>query len=531
MAIAAAETGLVLVAPEAGASRLERVRRVDWRFLLGDPLPGRVACLEPHDPTVVEAFELLGVDVTTGSGEPPARGSYDLVVARRAHASDLRLAAELLRPGGAIQLELRGWQVRLAARRLRTQGLLEPRSYWHWPGWRDCRELVPLTSPEVVRFALGRRRPNGLASAKRLLGRVLLRARVLPLAVSQASVIAVKPGRAPGSLPMVTSVAPPYSSWLASGPALLITPRFRASRHVLSLHLEPGGDTPVTAIKAARLPGDGAALVEETVNLWALESTAAGVAGTVPRVLACDPGVRPYLVESALAGRPLSAASVRRDPAAAVGAICTWLEELTPDALYRPLLDDEAFAVLVGRPLGLLADAYGRGTEEALLARRTTELLAPLLAARVPLVFEHGDLSPPNVLELEDGRIGVLDWELAQPQGLPAHDLLFFIGYVAFTLSDARETPAQVAAVHEAFVGPNPWAVPALLGYTRRLGIDRALIPRLFVACWARYATGLLERTGATDDRTLGWLRENRFYALWQHAVEHVHELPGNAKP
>lgn len=510
-------------------SPLERVRRVDWRFLLPDPLPRRVACLAPHDPSVAEAFELLGAEVTTGPGAAAPWGSYDVVVTRRARPVDVQRAAELLRPGGSIQLEVRGRQARGCARRLRAHGFVQARAYWNWPGWRDCRELVLLDSPDVIRFALGRRRQHGLAAAKGRLGRALLRAGVLPLAVSQASVLAAKPGLpAAQAQPETPTSEPPYASWLDSGPALLVTPRFRASRHVLSLVLPPEGSRPVTVVKAARLPGDGSAIVAETVNLWALESTSNAAAGTVPRVLACDPGERPYLVETALAGRPLSPAAVRRDPAATVGAVCAWLEDLSPDALSRPVLDQGAFQRLVERPLLALSQAYGSLSEEALLARATIDLLAPLEGAGLPLVFEHGDLSPPNVLRLEDGRIGVLDWELAHPHGLPAHDLLFFIGYVAFALRDARSTEAQVAAVHEAFLGPSPWAVPSLSGYARRLGIDRTLLPLLFVSCWARYAAGLLERASATDGQTLAWLRGNRYFALWRHAVEHVHDFPGS---
>ncbi|HEX4930105.1 MAG TPA: phosphotransferase [Gaiellaceae bacterium] len=528
-AAAALEASPTDASSPTAASPLERVRRVDWRFLLPDPLPRRVACLVPHDPAVAEAFELLGAEVTTGSAAAARRGSYDVVVTRRARPADLRQAAELVRPGGAIQLELPGRQARRCTRRLRALGFVDARAYWHWPGWRDCRELVPLDSPNVIRFALGRRRQHGLAAVKGRLGRALLRARVFRLAVSQASVLAGRPEVAAASVQAEPpSSDPPYATWLASGPPLLVTPRFRASRHVLSLILPPGASQPVAAVKAARLPGDGSAIVAETVNLWALESTSTTATGTVPRVLACDPGEQPYLVETALAGRPLTPADVRRDPAATVGAVCTWLEGLSPDALFRPVLDQATFGQLVERPLIKLAQAYGSLSEEALLARATIDLLAPFEGAGLPLVFEHGDLSPPNVLRLEDGRIGVLDWELAHPHGLPAHDLLFFIGYAAFALRDARTTEAQVAAVHEAFLGPSPWAVPALSGYARRLGIDRMLLAPLFVACWARYTTGLLERAAATDAQTLAWLRANRYFALWRHAVEHVHEFPGS---
>src|SRR5690606_23163251 len=70
------------------------------------------------------------------------------------------------------------------------------------------------------------------------------------------------------------------------------------------------------------------------------------------------------------------------------------------------------------------------------LVGATTAALATLRSSALPPVFEHGDLGHPNLVVLADGGIGVLDWETARRDGLPLHDLVFFLGYVA--LATAR---------------------------------------------------------------------------------------------
>jgi thiamine kinase-like enzyme len=50
------------------------------------------------------------------------------------------------------------------------------------------------------------------------------------------------------------------------------------------------------------------------------------------------------------------------------------------------------------------------------LVEQALELLAPLSGAEMPLVMEHGDLNPPNLIRLADGRLGMVDWEVAEPE-------------------------------------------------------------------------------------------------------------------
>jgi len=131
------------------------------------------------------------------------------------------------------------------------------------------------------------------------------------------------------------------------------------------------------------------------------------------------------------------------------------------------------------------------------MVEETLERLEPLRAAQIPLVFEHGDLSHPNLIRIAPRRIGVIDWELAEEAGLPAHDLFFFVAWAAAAAAGAREPRGQVAAFDTAFFADGAWGWALALAYAKRLRLDSTLLPLLLIACWARYTAGVAVRVVA----------------------------------
>jgi hypothetical protein len=196
----------------------------------------------------------------------------------------------------------------------------------------------------------------------------------------------------------------------------------------------------------------------------------------------------------------------------------------------------------VKRPICTFAALFERGSEQDILAQQTLELVEPLREAQFPFVIEHGDLVEPNLIRLRDGRMGVVDWELAQPRGLPLSDLYVFLAYVSFATERARRIPRRLRAFDRAFFSPGAWATPIVAGEADRLGIDHALLAPFFLACWARYVAAVVSRdepwrrpvtTGSPpplEERghwTTAYVERNTHYALWRHAVEHADELRG----
>lgn len=312
--------------------------------------------------------------------------------------------------------------------------------------------------------------------------------------------------------------------------AVLLTPRFQASRHVIVMILPAGSAEPVLVAKVPRLAGDSAALAHEAEVLRALQATHSGDEDSIPAVIAFEAvGGFPLLVETALAGPLLDRATVRRDPARCCELGIEWLVRMARPS--RGTLDDDAWQRLIGEPLAAFAATFPLTWREQELLDETQQWAERLRSADVPLVLEHGDLSHPNLILRRAGGLGVVDWELARLAGLPAHDLFFFLTYVAFARQRADRLEAQVAAFRGAFFGPEAWTKPYMARYAGEVGLRAEQLPALFVLCWARYTWQLWERVtraeaaAPRDSDRAAWLRGNRYYRLWQEALGQVHRL------
>jgi hypothetical protein len=314
---------------------------------------------------------------------------------------------------------------------------------------------------------------------------------------------------------------------------VVVTPRFRASSHVVFLLVPAGSAAPVLVAKLPRLSGASASIEREVANLRACHALKPGGFDSIPRVVAFEEYLgRPILVETALVGPPIDPSTIRRSLERSCQAVSAWLVDLQ---LPRPGAEQTAvdwYGRLVKEPLKRLEGLVPWSAEERGLLERTQELVAPLAGLELPLVFEHGDLSHPNVMSLGNGRVGVVDWELADPCGLPAYDLFFFLTYAAFALKNARTNNDYVSAFQAAFFGRSAWAQPYVVDYAEQLGLPRTALTPLFALCWARYMASLLSRleSSATPQASLGtntveWLRTNRYYALWRHTLAHASEL------
>ncbi len=312
---------------------------------------------------------------------------------------------------------------------------------------------------------------------------------------------------------------------------LTVTPRFRTSAHVVFLVLDRSGRQPVLVVKTPRLRGLSSSIQREAANLRFVQAIRPGGFDSVPRVVACEPFCGHWmLVETALVGRAMDPAAVRRNLAGCCRSTLNWLADVQPskDGTSEGQdqgQDQDRFDRLVWEPLRRLADTLDLSSSEARWLDHTWSLAAALRGTNLPCVLEHGDLSHPNLLILPRGGTGVVDWELAEPRGLPAQDLFFFLTYAAFAAGKVRTTGRHVRAFHAAFFGRSAWARQYVLAYARQLGLPLSVLTPLLAVCWARRLAGLLSRLDEATPERAAWLRANRYYALWRHTLTHVHEL------
>jgi aminoglycoside phosphotransferase (APT) family kinase protein len=319
----------------------------------------------------------------------------------------------------------------------------------------------------------------------------------------------------------------------------ILTPRFESSRHVVFLVVPDGESKAALVAKVPRLDGDGAGLAREAAALDAANRARRSDHPTIPRVVAFEEFEgRPILVETALSGPPMDRLSVSRRRSRCIAAVLEWLDELPRLPAERASAEEPSwYERLVARPLRRFAARFATGGEEAELVARTLEELEPLAASDLPLVLEHGDLSDPNLIWTDRRRVGVVDWELARERGLPGQDLFFFLSYAAFAPVRTEDPEPLVAAFERAFCGSEAWAREPIEMYAQRIELAPHVLRPLFVACWARYAAALVDRVAAPSaagdeerappvDAALGrWLRDNRYFVLWRHALDGAAEL------
>jgi hypothetical protein len=525
-----------------GPDDVRVVRRLDWVHLLPRADVRRVWAPRA-DAELAAAVRAAGGEVSGRAADEGDR--FGLAVLTAPTAVQLREACRRVAPGGWMHVELPARHrsggdpgarsVRELERHLRGAGATDVLVHGHWPDRRRCVELVPLDSEVAVRRWLARRRPTlghvpgplvrGIGAAGQVLGDVSVSAR-WPAPSDRPD-----PPRADvvawlSELSPALAAQGPFAGYLA------LTPRFRASRCVVLLLLGAGAGEPRLVVKVPRLVQD-AWRVRREGTVLRLVPPHVVASGMAPRVVdVIEVGARPALVQSAIVGTPLDRRAVRRDPDGAAAAGRAWLVDLSSN-VTSPVgtapSENERLAVRLRRAAPLLGPANDE------LVRATLPLLARVDAAGVPRVLTHGDLSHPNLLRVRDGRLGVVDWEGADPRGLPLRDLVHFASYLALARQRGASTTAQqVRAVTEAFDPPSGWAWPWLLTEADRLGVERRSVPELVVAGWvavlldqmgrAESSTreGLVAVTRPPDEEALAWVRGRWALGAWQWALEHL---------
>jgi aminoglycoside phosphotransferase (APT) family kinase protein len=513
------------MAPKVGS---EAIRRLDWRFLLPDPRLDQVAFVGPED-DLFEALRAVARNVVREEASEPtgqAQDSTRLVVVPNADERSIHAAAGLVEPGGWLYAELpraavmRG-HVRRIGPMLERAGFAAVRWHWHWPSIVMSKRIVPLDHPAGARGSLARQLGRQLRTRERLLGGLLSACGALELAGGRVSLVAGREGTL-GRWLCLDPVAAVLDAELdGDGPSwTVVTPRFRASAHVLLLFGAHADLAPRVVAKIARLPGSDDALAREADVLRRLDVS--GVPpDSVPRMVALERvHGHAVLVESGLTGRPLDPATARRDPARWIELVADWLGSL-PD---QPAPAPGRLERLVAQPLRRFAGLVADDGSNARLVKDTLAALEPLAGAELPSVVEHGDLGHPNLL-VDEAGLRVLDWETARFDGLPLHDLTFFLGYLAKTLVAGAHPAEHPAAFRRLVADPSTGAAAAMRATAARLGVDRRLIAPLVLACWARTVAASLDRTRMREDETARWLGTNRYYLLWSDALRRQDEL------
>jgi hypothetical protein len=493
--------------PPAGEAPREPVRnallrRVDWRFMLnqsGRPQTADFACGPLSDAA------RLAFDVTHAMPGTAAPGTATLVVLAHPSRGELRKARTALRPGGEVYCEWRSpiiagrWRAR---RRLTRAGFADVRIYWRWPPVRRMppQFWLPLDSGAALRQFLALRPPRSRVQS---LIRRLWWAAVGAGVLAPLCVLARRP--AEGTVKNYPNdelerLLPTPRSWL------LLTGGHRSVNKVVGLPFGQDHPRPQVIVKFARVSEAERGLEREAEVLQALAARRPGRRG-IPRVLSVSRRAGQLAVaETAIYGRPLlSSLDTDTFPDLAL-RVTRWLVEFVePEArLPRP----QWWPRLITRPLEQFGTAFSSaaGTETIERAKAMLDGLGDL-----PQACEHRDCSPWNIVLTDDGAPALLDWESAEPSGLPGLDLVYFLANAAFILEGALEsgrTRETYARLLDSATAVGRVAAACVSEYCKRLELDAETFARLRLLCWivhcqSEYLRAEVDAGGPPEPRAL----------------------------
>lgn len=504
------------------------LRRADWRFLLPDPRPARSICF--NDGLLAQAVAEISDSVI----EPTARsaGSCDLAVAINPTQQTLQAALTALQPGGACYIEwtspFAGGPTRLQ-QRLESIGFIEVRCYWPWPPPDRATTLywLPIESPHIIQYFLANRKPGrGLLSRtwSKFLETVWRMSSNLQW-LAPLSFIARKPPAAKASVP--DTIRANWNTWNSSPPPqrldwMLLTGGAKPINKVIGLVFSESNRSPSIIVKLARVDEAAKALDREATCLRAVQALRPELDG-VPQVLFSQKWAgQSVLGETALTGQPLYT-MLRRDTGRDLALkVTTWLSKLAG----RPPLSARSdwWDRLIETTIGEFERNFGHVIDlEKLQATRTA--LAKL--GDLPLVYEQRDCSPWNILIGPNGEPLVLDWESAEPRGLPALDLIYFLTYLSFFLDGAMDSQ-RFRESYRAALDPLTFTgritAECQQRYLARVGLDPNVLRPLRLLTWlihsqSEYRQLAAEGTGLSNPASL---RGSLFVSLWEEELSYA---------
>lgn len=488
----------------------------NWCFLLPSLELGRVVCLGCPSRSSLATLTGLGRVTVSPSGraELPA-GSADLVVVprlprrRRARAERLQEARRLLGPEGVAYVEGRS-----------RSGIGDSVPLWVAPAAGEVRLAAPAHDREATAFLERRflnprvlrsqllRRPRRVLARQPTIGRLLGRRAALLSAGDRA---ADGPPRYVRSLAAAAGVALDGRRWALAAPGEY------PSQKVLLFLFGPEGADPEAIVKIIRDPGLNFRLENEWRALAELQAQGIGTEQTVPRPLFRGSHAgRAVLGETALHGTPFRGRTHGTAECPHALAVLEWLLELGEATAAPADRDDETAVAGVGALLEEFARAYE-------LPARQQELLAGHVAAlagggeKLPLVFQHGDPGPWNVLVTEDGKPAFLDWEAAEPRGMPLWDVFHFLRSYGLAVSRTAGTRDRSQSFAEHFLDGSALTdvlVRATARFCASTGLSPDLVEPLFYVCWMHRA--VKEAATLPPERLAG----SRYVGLLRLALE-----------
>jgi Phosphotransferase enzyme family len=521
-----------------------------WCFLLASLELNRVVCLGPPSGSALTTLALLGAEVIvcaprreieglqrtthglagvslleTSPGKMPLlpEKSADLVfVPSRPNGRAKREIERLLKPDGAVYAEYHEIAPRWRRSTVQALGQLGPtRLLWLAPAVGEVRAAAPLGDRRTIaylesRFLAGRmlrwrllRHPVRLLGRRPFLNRLVRRRGLLVGRTGSAS----------------TAGPPRYLQAIAAGAGVdlagrgwgLAAPGVYGSQKLLFFLFEAAGEVPVYVVKMTRHPRHNPRLENEWRALNLLREQGLGDAGALPEPLFLDSHASlAVLGETAIDGVPFLTRTSATAECPYARAAVDWLLELGIRTAHRAPDGAPRATDLLGALVGRFGDVYRLERDYIGFLSAHAGVLANA-GPSLPFVFQHGDPGPWNLVVTPDGRPAFLDWEAAEPSGMPLWDLFHFFRSFGVLVSRQAAERDPLQSFSDQILADS--ALSRLLAETAsafcaKTGVAPGLVEPLFYLSWMHRA--LKEAARLSEDR----LERGRYVNLLRVAID-----------
>jgi hypothetical protein len=263
------------------------------------------------------------------------------------------------------------------------------------------------------------------------------------------------------------------------------------SNKVIFYLFEPSKATPDAVVKMTRFPEFNHRLEHEHRALSLLAERRYVSPETFPQPLFLDyhNGLA-LLGLRAVSGKPFRKSTRANVDCPIAGDAIEWITQLGAASAGHALATPKQVSDTLTRLFAQVTQAYE-------LSEREKDFLLRQIAALgnapspIPLVFQHGDPGVWNIVVSDDDRVTFLDWETAEPEGVPLWDLFYFMrtfGSWVFRQQGSHDT---LASFERLYLSPSPFSAllsKATRRYCERASLDSRMVEPLFYTCWLHRA-------------------------------------------
>jgi hypothetical protein len=517
-----------------GSNLKGAVEGANWCFLLPSLEIGRVVSVGAPSPSALATLSRLSNEMVVwapsrdlrrlrrvigGDGSnkisllqadggpiPLPNGSADVMLLARhglagspSHDRTTRNELErLLKPGGVAYAEFRRSLFPLAATRAveRAFGLLgPPQVLWLAPAFGEVRAAASRADGPSIAYlehsflTRGLLRLQLLRHPGRVLGRHVLTNRFF----GRCGALASRPeiDLAAGPPDYLRSVAAEAGVRMERGRWGFAAPGDYPTQKLLFFIFGGAKEAPDSVVKMTREPKLNPRLEREWRALILLQERGIGDEGTVPRPLFAGRHADLAIVgQTAVDGVPFRTQTRATADCPYARDVVDWLLELGRLTAHTQPTDAPGVSGWLEVLLARFTDLYRVDPVHAdFLAGQVAAIARS--EAGLPLVFQHGDPGPWNLLVTREGRPAFLDWEAADPEGLPLWDIFHFLRSFGLAISRRTGRTDPIRSFTEQVLADSDLSrliVQATKRFCAATALRPELVEPLFYLCWMHRA-------------------------------------------